>query len=848
MPKYRVTTSNGTFDIPFSRELTDTELQSMQGKTIDQIQGMFSVPTGTAKDAPTQPDHPVIDYLLKGGRAEAGQATYELAMKPVADVNRFGYAIIGKLPKSLQPAVAYAAGVKPPEELKKQMQESVAGRAFPTQAANIPINAPHGWLENIGAVTSPMEGLLLTSRLGRAVFGLETTARASGREELGDTIDKYGGLLMLSKDAYNAGRLLRRRIGPFTPAEKAYKAANKSIDPSILEARKAEEAANAVRENVENARGQAEAIATAADEAAQSKVEKLEGEHQAAIEHLGRLDEGSVVPAKDIRDKMQLSTTGPDADQAGKMLQAVEEDAKIPGGPIVGLSAAAERVNNETDRLLASTKKLGATKGITLPATAQGKGTSASAAIIRRRAGQYFKSLIDGQGTRSEKAVADEISMLGIVGLQNPETGKVFRVTSASTFAKLKRDRPELVVIHKDVPIQDLIDLHTKASSIALSPREFPISNSSSRRAYTRLVHALDGSISALSEADPETHTAWMNAKRYIRRVKDPLIRETAPSVMSPGKSPRQAFVQLVKDDPTSVERIFFHAKGAERRAYAHAMYNELVLDATDDMGGVDFRKLSKSWKDLPKETRGLIAHFNNGAAKAVVDEAIVHTQRLEEAKVGVREAGRALTTARSTRAATEKLGRSQLANVKSWQKVFLERADKDLGKTVDALAVAQTKAERLGELKRRAGPGAIKAAKKGPPILRFVNASSKGISVEMTDPMRTAAGTAPSYRMMAKAHTVMGIVDLLHGNMIRAVLQGGEAQMFRRSKLVREALETPINSPRAPEIIAALHSVLQGYLGPAQREETSQGDSVNLNQFRNQSAGEPALPIGVNR
>jgi len=68
-----------------------------------------------------------------------------------------------------------------------------------------------------------------------------------------------------------------------------------------------------------------------------------------------------------------------------------------------------------------------------------------------------------------------------------------------------------------------------------------------------------------------------------------------------------------------------------------------------------------------------------------------------------------------------------------------------------------------------------------------------------------------------------MVVVDLIHGNVARAVLQAGEAAIFlKRPRLVKEALETPINTPRGRELAGALHAILQRQLGPPQREEGS--------------------------
>ena len=835
MADYTIKTTGGDFQVKFDRDLTPEERQQIQSMSIPEIQKRYGG-GGTASDfsasnAATQnpPPESITDRLL-GGAHQVGRfaktAIGETILQPAAEYNRVGYEVMGE-----------RLGFKEPKRFKEEKRGTLVGRLFPEQVEKFPEDVPHGFLEHVGAVMSPFEAGFLVTPGGRAVFGLETVARTWVGDKLADAVAFYGGGALLAKDMVTYARIGRQKYGPFTRAEREYRAAKVEETKTITEAQKAQDTANEIRAHALDSEAQAQTMAKMSNESAGARVAEAEKVHEIAISHVGELEERAATPVKAIRDKMGLLADGPTAEYAGRVLQATDEEAQrlsASSKTAIGVPAAIRNASVQVDKAVDSFVKIGTDQKLSLPS----KGT-ASAERARRVATQYLRGLIDGQGSRSERTVGAEIAMLGVDGVMDARTGEVTRGSPMKLW-RLREKNRNLVLNYKPggIPVNDLVNQWQRANSIALSPREFPVSRNVAKKQFTMVANQLEKTISALSTADPELHNAWLKARSQARDVYDPLVQAGKP-ILQGTATKRGAFKTLMGDDPTMLEEIWKHGKDDERYAYAHAGISDLVDSATKN-GVTDYKKLVKEWEKYPEETRRILSSFNNGAVKMVMDEAITHVNELDAATERARLAGKEAGAAKKAATAAEAAGKAKLTEVKEWQEPILKRADEDFHKTLDALAKAQVKVERLGEIKRSAGPKTIKAAKEAPPVLRFIDVYGEGITMERMDPHDLAKGAGQNYRMMAKAHTVLGLVDALHGNMTRAVLQGGEAKLFMRGKLVREALETPIETPRGQEIAAALNAMLHGYLAQPV-DTTTQDEGYNApgpslfrgNQFR---------------
>lgn len=760
--------------------------------------------------APVEPQQPgVVGHV-------AGEALFQTVLRPAADLNRLGYAIIGEkggifdTPEKYKArrieGGLYGATRLPAEHLKEDLPHhflewlGAGGPSNPT--ATVDFLGQQGGAEAISTAASPLEGALLTTGPGRAIWGLGVAARtvSGGADALADAVEGVAGITVLGRDLWKAGKLLKQGMGPVTAAEKEYVASKAATKEAAGTAEKAQQAVEALKVRVGQAREQAGAVAASAEAIARENVTAAVKEHEAAIEHLGHLDAQTEVPVADLGAKMGLTAEGPRAKQAGEMLRAIGEDAKAlsPAGvEEVGVPAEIQRLAKTRRGLYQAFESQADELGAHLPAG--GTDQSAGAALIRRRSGQYLRALIDGTGSTAEKAVAREFSLLGVIGLTDPATGAMIPTKGMTPAAirKLKLEHPGLQFEYEDVPLSALSQLYARGRTIGLSPREYPVSSNQAKKAYSRLMSSVKGSMHAVASGDPALHESLLTADRFVRKVEKPFIRETAYKVLSPGKTPRQAFDLLMADDPTTIERVFTHASSGEREAYAHAIFSELMNDVTNEAGQVDRVALAKSFRNLPSRTQELLASFGNGAAKMVVDEALVHRQALMSAAENVTAKAAAVRGIKEKRVML-------LSGVKSAQQQYLLRAKKELQAALDTAGEVQQRAERLSKYTEDLAKLPRQSSQK---VLDYIRAN------DQLPPIAHAGSTS---RMFGKAHGIMALVDFAHGNLLRGVIQTGEAAFFlKRNRIVREALETPIDSPRGRELAAALHAIGQWRLGP---------------------------------
>src|SRR5690348_14707498 len=169
-------------------------------------QPIAPVPTPT----PPAEQPSLVSKVAQGAETLASESLFQGIIRPGAELNRFLYNKIGG-------SIIGGYPTDPKEYKAARVRAGLYG------AARLPEDVPHGFLENLGAATAPLEGTLLATPFGQAVYGLGVVTRAAtGDDQIADAVEGVGGMVMLGKDLYQAGKLVKRAVAPATEAEKAY--------------------------------------------------------------------------------------------------------------------------------------------------------------------------------------------------------------------------------------------------------------------------------------------------------------------------------------------------------------------------------------------------------------------------------------------------------------------------------------------------------------------------------------------------------------------------------------------------------------------------------------------------